>query len=51
MARILWIIAAVIVGFWLLGVIFRIAGNLIHLLLLVAVLVVLWNLISGRRAV
>ncbi len=51
MVRILWIIAAIIVGLWLLGVIFRIAGNLIHLLLLVAALVILWNLISGRRAV
>ncbi len=50
MVRILWIVAALIVGVWLLGVIFRIAGNLIHLLLLVAVLVILWNLISGRRA-
>jgi hypothetical protein len=50
-ARVLWVIALLIVGLWLAGVVLRIAGNFIHLLLLVAALVVLWNLFRRRRAV
>ncbi len=49
MAGILWTIAAIIVALWLLGLLFDIAGNLIHLLLVIAAIVVIWNLISGRR--
>lgn len=45
----LWIIAAVLVVLWLLGFFaFHIAGGLIHLLLLLAVIVVIWNFIKGR---
>ncbi len=51
MAGILWAIAAIVVVFWLLGLLLDIAGNLIHLLLVIAAIVILWNLISGRRAV
>ena len=39
----------VIVALWLLGLVFRIAGNLIHLLLVVALIVVVFNFISGQR--
>ena len=51
MSGILWTIAVVIVGLWLLGLLFDIAGGLIHLLLIVAAIVVIYNLIQGRRAV
>lgn len=51
MAGILWTIAAIVVVIWLLGFIFDVAGNLIHLLLVIAVIVIAWNLITGRRAV
>ena len=51
MAGILWTIAAIIVVLWLLGLIFRVAGNLVHLLLIVALIVVVYNLIAGRRAI
>jgi hypothetical protein len=44
----LFIIAAVLVGFWVLGLIFRIAGGFIHLLLIIAVVVVILSLISGH---
>jgi hypothetical protein len=47
----LWTIFAIILVLWLLGFSFHIAGSLIHLLLVVAVIVLLFNLISGRRAV
>jgi len=48
----LWIIAAILVVLWLLGFFaFQIAGGLIHLLLVVAVVVVLYNLFTGRKKI
>ncbi|UZW16250.1 lmo0937 family membrane protein [Clostridium pasteurianum] len=35
--------------FWLLGFIFRFGGFLIHMLLIVAVLVFIVNVITGRK--
>ena len=47
----LFTIAAILVVLWLLGFFaFHVAGGLIHLLLVVAVVVVIFQLISGRRA-
>jgi hypothetical protein len=46
----LWIIAAVLVVLWLLGfIIFHVSSWLIHLLLVVAVIVIVINLLRGRR--
>jgi hypothetical protein len=45
----LWTIVAVLVILWLLGFSLHIAGSLIHLLLVVALVIVVINLISGRR--
>lgn len=50
MARILWIVFAVIVAIWLIGFIIDIAGGLIHLLLIVAAIILIYNLITGRRS-
>ena len=50
LANILWLVVAVIVVLWLIGLVTRVAGNLIHLLLIVALIVIVYNLISGRRA-
>jgi hypothetical protein len=47
----LWTIVAILLIMWLLGFSLHVAGSLIHLLLVVAVVVVLINIISGRRAV
>ena len=47
----LWTIFVVLLVLWLLGFSFHIAGGLIHLLLVVAVVVLIINLLSGRRAV
>ena len=47
----LWTIAVILVVLWLLGLIGNIGGGLIHALLVIAVIVVLFNVISGRRAV
>jgi hypothetical protein len=47
----LWTIFAILLVLWLLGWGFHIAGSLIHLLLVVAIVVALINIIGGRRAV
>jgi hypothetical protein len=45
----LYTIVVVLVVLWLLGLVTHVAGSFIHLLLVVAVIVLLFNLISGRR--
>lgn len=45
----LWTIAVILVILWLLGFSFHIAGGLIHILLVIAVIVGLVQLFSGRR--
>ena len=45
----LWTIFVILLVLWLLGFSFHIAGGLIHLLLVVAVVGLIINLISGRR--
>jgi hypothetical protein len=47
----LWTIVAVLLILWLLGFSLHVAGGLIHLLLVVALIVVVFNLLSGRRTV
>jgi hypothetical protein len=46
----LWTIFVIILILWLLGFSLHIAGGLIHLLLVVALIVLLVQLITGRRA-
>jgi len=47
----LWTIAVVFLVLWLLGLVSAYTmGGFIHILLVVAIVVVLVNLISGRRA-
>ena len=46
----LWTIFAVLVVLWLLGFVTNIAGGLIHLVLVVALIVLAFNFLSGRRA-
>lgn len=45
----LWTIVAVLLILWLLGFSLHIAGGLVHVLLVVALIVVIFNLLSGRR--
>ncbi len=47
----LWTIFLILVILWLLGFTFHVAGRLIHLLLVIAVVVLIFNLINGRRGV
>jgi len=47
----LWTIFVVILVLWLLGFSFHLGGALIHILLVIALIVLVFNLLSGRRAV
>ncbi len=45
----LWTVFVIILVLWALGFGFHVAGSLIHLLLIVALVVLVFNLITGRR--
>jgi len=45
----LWTIFVILLVLWLLGFSLHLAGGLIHILLVVAVVVLIFNLVSGRR--
>ena len=45
----LWTIFVVLVILWLLGFTLHVGGSLIHLLLVVGLVVLVFNLVSGRR--
>ncbi len=50
LTNILWAIVVVLVVLWLIGFLaIHIGGGLIHLLLVIAVIVLLYNLFVGRR--
>jgi len=46
----LWTIFVILLVLWLVGFSFHIAGSLIHILLVVALIVLVVNLVSGRRS-
>ena len=46
----LWTIFVILLILWLLGFSFHVAGGLVHVLLVVAVVVLIFNLLSGRRS-
>lgn len=45
----LWTLIVLLLLFWVLGFAFHVAGGLIHLLLVIAAVIFLVNVISGRR--
>jgi hypothetical protein len=45
----LWTIVVILLVLWLLGFTMHVAGGLIHILLVIALVVVVLNLLSGRR--
>jgi hypothetical protein len=47
----LWGIAVILVILWALGFgVFHVAGGLIHVLIVIAVIVVIYQFVTGRRA-
>jgi len=51
MAGLLWTIIVVLFVLWLIGFAMHFAGGLIHLLLVVALVLLIINLLTGRRVV
>lgn len=51
LVNIIWTIAVILVVLWLLGFVLGIAGGFIHFLLVIAVILIVYNLLTGRRAV
>jgi hypothetical protein len=51
MGNLLWTIIAILVILWLAGVVMHIGGGLIHALIVIAVIVFVFQIITGRRAV
>jgi hypothetical protein len=47
----LWTIIVILFILWLLGFSLHIGGGLIHLVLVLAVIVLIFNLLTGRRGV
>ena len=47
----LWTLIVLLLLFWVLGFAFDVAGGIIHVLLVIALVVFLVNLISGRRKI
>lgn len=48
----LWTIALILLVLWVLGFFaFHIAGGLIHILLVLALIVGVWQLFTGRRSI
>lgn len=48
---VLWTILVVLVVLWLLGFGLHVGGSLIHLLLVIALIVLVFQLVTGRRAI
>jgi hypothetical protein len=48
----LWTIAVILLILWLLGLVTSYTmGGLVHILLVIAIIVILYNVISGRKGV
>jgi DMSO reductase anchor subunit len=47
----LWTIFAILLVLWLLGWGFKVAGGFIHVLLVIAVIIAIINLATGRRTI
>ncbi len=45
----LWTIIVILIVLWLLGFIGNFGGSLIHLLLVIAAVILIFNLLKGRR--
>jgi hypothetical protein len=51
LAGLLWTIIVVLVVLWILGLVIHIGGGLIHLLLVVALVLFIINMLTGRKTV
>jgi hypothetical protein len=47
----LWTIVVILLALWFLGLLLRAFGGLIHILLIVALIVVIYRLLTGRKLI
>ena len=47
----LWMLIVLLLVFWVLGLAFKVAAGVIHLLLVIALVLFIVNLVGGRRTV
>ncbi len=45
----LWTLVVLLLIFWVLGLAFKIAAGFIHILLVIAIVLIIINLVTGRR--
>ncbi|HWW59752.1 MAG TPA: lmo0937 family membrane protein [Thermoanaerobaculia bacterium] len=50
MGNLLWLIIVILIILWLGGFAFHFGGGLIHILLVIALIVLIFQLVTGRRA-
>lgn len=50
MVNLIWTVAVVLIILWVLGFSVSVGGNLIHLLLVLALIAIIYNVLTGRRA-
>ena len=50
MAGLLWAVIVILFIFWLIGLAFHLLGGLIHIVLVVAIILLVVNLLTGRGA-
>lgn len=50
MGALLYTLAAILVVIWLVGLIAKVTFGAIHLLLVVAAILIIWNLLTNRRS-
>lgn len=48
MSNLLWLIAVILIIAWAVGFFAYSAGGIIHILLVIAVIAIIWKLITGR---
>jgi hypothetical protein len=50
LANVLWTIIGILFVLWLLGFLLHFGGGLIHILIVIAVILLIYNLVTGRGA-
>lgn len=51
MGNLLWLVIVILLILWLGGFAFHVGGGLIHILLVIAVIVLVVQLVTGRRSI
>ena len=51
MGGLLWTIAIILIAVWIIGLVLDIAGGLIHILLVIALIVIVYRLVTGKKVV